>query len=173
MRFFVVIVACLFVTSCKPEAPAVTTAVPADAVQSAEPSRPGDSGAVQNPVKHEMQLLSVAMHKSLDAIANDELAVIPAEIAKVHPAKVATEEAVKAGTYKPPHNSERMDEFAKLDSQFHNKLRTLLGAAKNNDRPAAAQAYGELVQGCVTCHQTFRYDGGGAAAPSDSETTPR
>ena len=144
--------------SCKPEPTASSTAAAPEIGQAAQERDHAQDPApgVKNPVKHEMKLLSIAMHNSLDAIANDELAKIPEEIAKVHPAKVATEKAVKAGTYAPPKNSDRLDDFAKLDTEFHDKLRGLLGAAKANDRPAAAAAYGELVQGCVTCHQTFR-----------------
>ncbi len=110
-----------------------------------------------NPVQHEMQLLAIAMRTSLDAIANDQLAAIPAAIAEVHPAKSKTEAALEAGSYRPPHNADKMAEFARLDGQFHERLVALVSAAKQNDARAAAAAYGLLVRGCVDCHSTYRF----------------
>jgi hypothetical protein len=110
-----------------------------------------------NVVQNEMQLLTEAMQTTLVLIANDQLEGIPAQIKKVHPAKVLTHKAIKKGVYAPPKNAEKIDEFVALDDAFHDDLRGLLEASKKDDLQMATDKYGDLVQGCTSCHTKFRY----------------
>lgn len=110
-----------------------------------------------NAVQHEMLLLDEAMRTTLTLIANDQLDDIPPQIHQVHSARQITVEAIEAGEYKPPKNGDRMEDFEALDDAFHDDLKALLKASKEDDLRAATDAYGELVQGCTSCHTEFRY----------------
>jgi|SRR5690554_5491181 len=110
-----------------------------------------------NAVQHEMRLLNEAMHTTLTLIANNQLGGIPALIHRVHPAKELTHSAIEAGAYLPPKNPEQIEAFVEMDEVFHDDLRELLRAAKADDLQRATAAYGELVQGCTSCHTAFRY----------------
>ena len=111
-----------------------------------------------NVLQNEMQLLNSAMQTSLTLIANDNLEGIPAQIKKVHPARQLTMKAVKAGKYEPPQNPDKMDEFEKLDDAFHEDLKGLLKASKQDDLQMATDKYKDLVQGCTNCHTKFRFE---------------
>jgi hypothetical protein len=158
-----------------PEEPAKASAPEAPAVDESAGDDPagddpaGDEKVGQSPtsldelpegvnvVQNEMQLLTTAMQTTLLLIANDQLEGIPAQIKKVHPAKVLTHEAIEKGVYAPPKNSEKIDEFVKMDDAFHDDLRGLLKASKQDDLQMATEKYGDLVQGCTSCHTKFRY----------------
>ena len=123
------------------------------------PTSLGDLPEGTNAVQNEMQKLDEAMKVILTLIANDELQGIPPQLKKVHPARQLTMKAVEQGKYKPPKNADNMDEFKKLDDEFHKDLQDLLEASKNDDLQAATDAYSELVQGCTNCHTKFRFEG--------------
>lgn len=110
-----------------------------------------------NAVQNEMRLLNTAMQNTLTLIANNQLDGVQAQILTVHPARELTAKALEQGAYKPPKNPDKLDEFVKTDEEFHDKLVVLLKASKANDLPAATTAYTDLVQGCTSCHQTFRF----------------
>ena len=110
-----------------------------------------------NAVQHEMRLLDDAMRITLTLLANGELAGIPAQIQRVHPARQITEEAIAAGAYTPPKRADDLAEFQALDDAFHDDLKVLLQAAGRDDLEAATEAYADLVRGCTSCHQAFRF----------------
>jgi hypothetical protein len=110
-----------------------------------------------NAVQHEMRLLDEAMRTTLTLLANRELEAIPAQILRVHPARQITEEAIAAGVYQPPKRPDELAEFQALDDAFHDDLKALLAAAERDDLDAATDAYADLVRGCTSCHQAFRF----------------
>jgi cytochrome c556 len=179
------LLACLVIAGCdkSPEAPA--DAAPK---ASAEEARADDQPAPQqkeepagppktlddlpedvNAVQHEMQLLNSSMQQILTLIANDELEGVPAQIKKVHPARQLTMTAVEKGAYEPPRNADKMEEFTELDDQFHDDLKGLIAASKNDDLQAATDSYTDLVQGCTECHSKFRFAPGEGPAPGDGD----
>ena len=111
-----------------------------------------------NAVQHEMRLLNTAMQNTLTLIANDNLEAIPGQIKKVHPARQLTMKALEQGKYEPPVNADQMDEFGELDEQFHQDLKGLLKASKEDDLKGATEQYGKLVSGCTNCHTQFRFE---------------
>jgi hypothetical protein len=112
-----------------------------------------------NAVHHEIQLLNTAMHNTLTLIANDQLEAIPGQIKDVHPARQLTQKAIETGQYEPPVNADDMEGFAKMDEAFHEDLRGLLKAAKDDDLEEATTRYRDLVQGCTDCHTKYRCEG--------------
>lgn len=116
-----------------------------------------------NAVQVEMQFLTAAMHNILIHISDANLAAIPEEIGKVHPLYDLTHSAIEQGLYTLPYNSDQLEEFERVDNAFHDDLRALVAAAREDDLDAAAKAYGTLVEGCVSCHAQFRF------APTEGE----
>jgi hypothetical protein len=120
------------------------------------PSMP--AGEPRNPVQAEMRLLNEATRDWVTAIAQNDLASIPPGISRVHAARLVTEKALTAGTYAPPKGgAAALPAFVRQDDAFHDELVTLLQAAKANDLPAATRQLGVVLQGCTSCHLTFRY----------------
>lgn len=110
-----------------------------------------------NAVQHEMRLLDEAMRTTLTLIANDQLEGIPDQIQTVHPAREITMEALEKGEYELPKNADRMEEFEALDEAFHDDLKALLEASREDDLEGATDAYGDIVQGCTNCHTEYRF----------------
>lgn len=107
-------------------------------------------------VKHEMRLLDAAFKNLLDAILLDSPDTIEAPFHEVHKAKMETEKALKSGKVKLPKNSDKLDEFVRMDEAFHGKLVKLLGAAGKRDRKGIKDSAHEILDGCVQCHNRFR-----------------
>ena len=109
-----------------------------------------------NPVQREMRLLETAMHRSLSLIANGELSELPPTVFAIHAARSETERALADGSYVPPVNGGDIAGFTAQDAAFHGLLVDMVRAAKADDRRATAAAYAEVIQGCTTCHATYR-----------------
>lgn len=110
-----------------------------------------------NAVQVEMQFLAAGMNNILLHISDANLKAIPDEISRIHPLYDLTHEAIEEGLYTLPHNADQLEEFERVDDAFHDDLRALVAAARADDLPATAEAYGVLVQGCVSCHAQFRF----------------
>lgn len=110
-----------------------------------------------NAVQAEMRALHEATRDWVTAIANNDLASIPPGISRVHSARMVTEQAVEAGAYRPPKESDNLEAFKQVDTAFHDELVKLLRASKANDLPAATKQLGVVLEGCTACHQRFRY----------------
>lgn len=121
-----------------------------------------------NAVQAEMRALTGAMHTVVDAIASNDLSRIPPALHEVHGAREETEKALKAGTYRPPVNGDRLKAFIAEDEAFHDELVKLVKAARANDAAAAARQIAPIMNGCVSCHATYR-DGTAAPRPVPSK----
>jgi hypothetical protein len=116
------------------------------------------AGDPRNPVQAEMRLLNEATRDWVTAIAQNDLASIPPGISRVHAARLVTEAALTAGTYAPPKGgAAALAAFVRQDEAFHDELVTLLRAATANALPAATRQLGVVLEGCTSCHMTFRY----------------
>jgi cytochrome c556 len=67
-----------------------------------------------------------------------------------------THEAVHKGAVHIPRNADRIQEFLKMDKQFHTDLDSLAAAAAKNDAKTMLDLAKKLMDGCVSCHQKFR-----------------
>jgi hypothetical protein len=112
-----------------------------------------------------MRLLHEATRDWVTAIAQNQLASIPSGISKVHAAREVTEDALKRGAYVPPKGgAAAVPAFIRQDEAFHDELVKLLRAARANDLAAATQQLGVVLQGCTSCHVTFRFEPGSTEA---------
>lgn len=112
--------------------------------------------AAANPVQNEMRLLTSALEATVGGIGRGDVRSVEHEVHRVHLAKQATDEAIRAGSYRLPRNPGRLSDFRALDEAFHDDLERLVEASRRNDVNAAAQALSALVQRCDGCHRDFR-----------------
>lgn len=110
-----------------------------------------------NIVQLEMRLLTAAMQNILQLIGDERLDEIPGQIRQVHPAYELTHQALEEGLYRPPVNPDQIEEFVEVDDEFHDDLRGLVGAARDDDLEGVTRYYNELVDGCTSCHGQFRF----------------
>ncbi len=110
-----------------------------------------------NIVQLEMRLLTAAMQNILQLIADERLDEIPGQIAQVHPAYDLTHQALEDEVYRPPVNPDQIEEFVEADDEFHDVLRDLVGAARDDDLQGVTDHYSQLLEGCASCHGQFRF----------------
>jgi hypothetical protein len=114
--------------------------------------------APRNPVQAEMRLLNEATRDWVTAVAQNDLASIPAGISRVHAARLVTEEALERGEYAPPKGgAAALAAFTRQDEAFHDELVKLLAAARADDLPAATRQLGVVIEGCTSCHLLYRF----------------
>lgn len=111
-----------------------------------------------NAVQNEMRLLDAAMRDTMTMLANGQLQPIPERIFAVHGARDLTEHAIAAGAYRPPRSDEPIEAFVATDRAFHDDLVRLVQASRANDLVGATKAYADVVIGCTSCHQRFRFE---------------
>lgn len=110
----------------------------------------------QNPVRHEMLLLTAALSNALAGIGRGDVTGIRHDLHRVHTAKDATGAAIAGGGYRPPRGADRIERFVELDEAFHEHLARMVAASQRNDVPAAAAALAAAVADCHGCHAEFR-----------------
>ncbi len=129
------------------------------AQSSPQPSReaaPAPAADPLNPVQQEMRLLLAALQGTVAAIADDDLASVPALIHGVHGARAATDAALESGSYRPPKNPDQIEAFKAMDAAFHDELVGLVKAAQADDLSATTTQLGEVLSQCKACHVMFR-----------------
>lgn len=127
-----------------------------EAVQTSA-SAPSETPApAPNVVQAEMQMLTTVMEDAVRAVGNGDVSQIGRALHALHAAKASTEAAVKNGSYAPPRNGDRISTFLAMDDDFHDLLRAMVAASRTNDVPAMAQAVGETIKACHSCHALFR-----------------
>lgn len=120
------------------------------------PAAEAAPAAAQNPVQHEMLLLTAALSNALSGIGRGDVSGIRHDLHRVHTAKDATSASIRDGGYKPPRGADQLERFVELDEAFHKHLERLVAASRKNDVPAAAEALADAVRGCHGCHAEFR-----------------
>lgn len=113
-------------------------------------------GAGTNPLIEEMVILDSVFRKVVSAVALGDGARVHKALEAMHGAMEKTHEGVHAGTVTLPKNKDRMKEFVKLDTVFHEKLEALAVAGERNDQKKMLSLTKQLLDRCVECHQMFR-----------------
>lgn len=132
-------------------------AAQAQAQPSALEPPPAATGTPQNPLQAEMRALTSVMQLAIVAIANDHLAIIPPALSQLHGAMEETQDGLRQGTFRLPHDADDVEGFLQADEAFHDELVVLLRAAREGDAAAAGRQMGVLLEGCTTCHARYRY----------------
>jgi cytochrome c556 len=113
-----------------------------------------DAGA--NPLIEEMVKLDAVFREVVSGVALDDADRVRKAVESMHGSMEKTHQGVHRGTVKITKNADRIEDFVKLDRQFHADLEKLEAAAGKNDRTAMMRLTKKLLDQCVTCHRGFR-----------------
>jgi cytochrome c556 len=116
----------------------------------------GDAKSSGNPLMEEMLLLDTAFREIVSAVAVGDAGRVHKALEPMHGTMEKTHEAVHHGEVQIPKNDGKVEEFVRLDKQFHQDLESLAAAAAKNDGQAMVTVTKKLLDGCVSCHQRFR-----------------
>lgn len=120
--------------------------------QTAEPAKTEGP----SPLISEMHILDGVFRDVVSAVSLGDGAGVHKALEAMHGTMEKTHEGVHSGTVKIPKNADRVEEFVKRDKAFHNNLEALARAAQKNNRKGMLALTKKLLDGCVSCHQTFR-----------------
>lgn len=118
------------------------------------PAQTGTNPA--NPLIAEMQQLDSVFREIVSGVALGDGERVHKAIETMHGTMEHTQEALHSGEVKPPKNADKLKEFEMLDKEFHKNLESLGEAAHANDQKKMLGFTKKLMDGCVTCHSTFR-----------------
>lgn len=110
----------------------------------------------QNPLKDEMQTLNAVFQKVVTAVSLGDGEAVAGALHSMHGKEERTAEALHSGAARPPKNADKIEEFERLDREFHMELDRLASAARKNDRQKMLELTKRLLDGCVGCHSAFR-----------------
>lgn len=116
----------------------------------------GPGAAGLNPVQQEMRMMVGMLARAVMAIGMRDVSGVQHDLHRLHAAKEATTAAVTSGTYKLPKNPENVARFTQLDEDFHVLLGKLVAASQANDVQGTAEAVGQVLANCTSCHSEFR-----------------
>lgn len=122
----------------------------------AQPSRNHKSSQGANSFIDEMILIDSVMREVVSAVAVGEGARVTKTLQPMLKAAENTEEAFRSGAIKLSKNGDRAEDFLRRDAAFHSTIQALDRAGRRNDREAMLEITKQLLQGCVSCHMTFR-----------------
>lgn len=114
------------------------------------------AGAEPNPLVREMIHLDKAFREIVSAVAVGDGERVHAAIETMHGMKEETQEGVHKGEVHLRKNADRVEEFVALDNEFHHGLERLAHSAERGDQDEMLAATKNLLDGCVSCHRTFR-----------------
>jgi hypothetical protein len=122
-------------------------------------NRTHHGGAGINPLIEEMVILDSVFRKVVGAVALGDGEKVRKAIHSMEGAMEKTHEGVHAGTVTLRKNSDRMKEFVKMDTTFHEKLEALAQAGEHNNQKKMLNLTKQLLDRCVECHEMFRPQG--------------
>ena len=109
-----------------------------------------------NPLLEEMTTLDKVFRDVVSAVALRDNEKVQKALEPMHGTMEKSHEGVHAGSVIIPKNAQRVEDFEKMDRQFHEKLESLAGAARRNNQREVLRITKQLLDGCVRCHETFR-----------------
>ena len=109
-----------------------------------------------NPLIEEMMTLDRVFRDVVSAVSLRDNEQVQKVLESMHGTMEKTHAGVHAGSVVIPKNAERVEEFVKMDRQFHEKLESLASAARRNNQREVLRITKQLLDGCVRCHETFR-----------------
>lgn len=110
----------------------------------------------RNPLISEMRILDGVFREVVSAVSLGDGAAVHKALGAMHGTMEKTGEGVHSGTVRLPKNADRIEEFVKMDKDFHSDLDALAHAAHMNNSKSMLALTGKLLGGCVSCHQVFR-----------------
>lgn len=110
----------------------------------------------KNPLIEEMMILDGVFREVVSAVSLGDGARVHKALESMHGTMEKTHAGVHEGTVKVPKNSERLADFVRMDKEFHADLETLAHAAHSGDQKEMLTLTKKLLDGCVSCHRSFR-----------------
>ena len=110
----------------------------------------------ENPLLEEMSMLDSAFREVVSAVSLGEGKRVHVALETLHGTMEKTHAGVRSGTVRIPKNAERTAEFVRMDTDFHGDLEALAQAAHTGNQKDMLSITKKLLDGCVSCHQTFR-----------------
>jgi len=124
----------------------------ASAARNAGPAAHTDS----NPLIGEMLILDKTFREVVSAVALGEGGRVHKALESMHGTMEKTHEGVNSGTVTLPKNPRNVEEFVRLDSEFHANLERLDSAALRDAPAKMLLLTKKLLDSCVGCHKNFR-----------------
>jgi len=109
-----------------------------------------------NALIEEMRKLDAAFHEIVSGVALNDGHRVHAAIDSLHGTMEKTQDALHRGDVKLRKNAGNIKVFEKMDRDFHKDLESLAGAAHKNDTNRMNELTKKLLDGCVSCHNSFR-----------------
>jgi len=109
-----------------------------------------------NPLIEEMRTLDVTFREVVSAVSLGDGQRILKALEAMHGTKERTHEGIHAGHVRIPRNADLLEEFVRLDEEFHHVLEDLAGAARQGNSGKMVEFTKDLLDRCVGCHQAFR-----------------
>ena len=109
-----------------------------------------------NALIEEMRKLDAAFHEIVSGVALNDGHRVHAAIDSLHGTMEKTQDALLHGEVKLRKNAGNIKVFEKMDRDFHKDLESLAGAAHKNDTNRMNELTKKLLDGCVSCHNSFR-----------------
>lgn len=139
----------------------VLTGLPAVVSAQSSHDHSGHAHAAQastaaNPLIEEMLKLDKVFREVVSAVALGNGEGVHTALHSMHGAMEKTHEGVHSGTVRTPKNADKVEEFVKMDKEFHANLESLAMAGHRNDKKEMLALTQKALDGCVSCHQTFR-----------------
>ena len=115
----------------------------------------GHDGGI-NPLIEEMRQLDKVFSDIVSGVALGDGARVRAAVESLHGSMEKTHEGLHAGKVTIAKNPKRVNDFVRMDKEFHGRLEMLAHAADRNNQRRMLTLTKQLLEGCVSCHQTFR-----------------
>ena len=110
----------------------------------------------ENPLLEEMTVLDSAFREVVSAVSLGDGKRVHTALKTLHGTMEKTHAGVQSGAVRIPKNAERTAEFVRMDTEFHGDLEALAQAAHTGNQKDMLSFTKKLLDGCVSCHQTFR-----------------
>lgn len=109
-----------------------------------------------NPLIEEMLSLDRVFREVVSGVSLGDGSRVHDALHAMHGTMEKTHEGVSSGSVKIPKNADRIEDFVRLDKDFHADLERLAVAAHGNDWEKMLSLTKTLMDGCVNCHCQFR-----------------
>jgi len=103
-----------------------------------------------------MVILDRVFREVVSAVSVGDGARVHLALESMHGTMEITHEGVHSGSVRIPQNSDRLNDFMRMDKDFHGDLEALALAADANDQQAMLALTKKLLDECVNCHLTFK-----------------
>lgn len=131
-------------------------AAPAGQGQRSTQSTTAAQRSAAKPLIEEMTALDLAIREVVSAIAQSDGLRVAKALDPLRGAMERTQQASRAGALSLPKNGDRLDDFQRRHESFQAQMDALARAGQRNDIEAMLMITKQLLEGCVSCHRTFR-----------------